>query len=68
MDQALNDLFTTAPTAAAFAFAAWAMWSRVNRTLDHYEATLDLYTQHIIKTLDRIDKRTEQCTRKEGPQ
>jgi hypothetical protein len=54
-------LLTSLPAPSAMLLFGWMMWSRISRTLDHYEQTLDMYNAHILTTLQQIDTRTKKC-------
>lgn len=61
LDQLLSQLLTNSPMIGVTLLAVWQLWQRTAKTLDRYEATLDMYTNQIIVTLNRIDQRTAQC-------
>lgn len=55
------ELLSTVTPAAIYAYFAYLLWKRTDRTLTHYETVLDTYVQSIIPTLARIDERTARC-------
>lgn len=61
LEQLLSQLLTNSPMIGVTLLAVWQLWQRTAKTLDRYEATLDVYVNQIIITLNRIDERTTQC-------